>query len=71
MLLRGSHPTAFSDTWNFRSFPGEIQEQICYPPRNFHHYCEKISEMKALYKGRLEVLLGLEVDFIPGQTLAF
>jgi len=34
-------------------------------------YTKEINELKLKYKGRLDIYLGLEADFIPGTTLDF
>jgi len=35
---------------------------------NLPIYCKEIIELKEQYRGRIEVFLGLEIDYIPGRT---
>jgi histidinol-phosphatase (PHP family) len=38
------------------------------PRENLSSYLEQTRELKGLYQGRLEVFVGMEVDYIPGLT---
>jgi histidinol-phosphatase (PHP family) len=38
---------------------------------NIHSYCNEINRLKEKYKGQIDILLGMEADFIPGLTTSF
>ena len=36
--------------------------------KDFTNYCAEVQKLKTEYKGKMEILLGFEAEFIPGVT---
>jgi len=51
-------PVSFENTWSLKT--GDKS-----------NYCQRIEQLKALYAGKITLLNGLEIDYIPGMTTPF
>jgi len=54
----GHAPVPFSNEWSIK-------------PEQLGNYCQEIKELKELYKNKIPIYLGLEIDFIPSITTRF
>jgi len=46
--------------------PVPFQTNWCLPDNRFQDYLNEINRLKELYKSKIKVYLGLEIDYIPG-----
>ena len=47
--------------------PGGWSADVRMAPSEFDQYCDMVAEAREQYKGRVDVRLGLESDFVPGM----
>src|SRR5512133_166117 len=60
-LGRGFRSIGFSD-----HSPLPFENTFAIREERADEYCDTILKLKKKYKGRIDILLGMEVDFIPG-----
>ncbi|MDO9510938.1 MAG: histidinol-phosphatase [Bacteroidales bacterium] len=51
--------------------PVPLENNFAIPENRLDEYCVEIRRLKALYKHKINILLGLEIDYIPGITYSF
>lgn len=65
-LATGMHALGFSD-----HSPLPFDNPFSVKEEAFDAYCTEIRQLKQLYEGRLNIFLGLEIDFIPAMSEDF
>lgn len=51
--------------------PINVYNEWCLPEEKLQYYCNQVKMLKEKYAGKIDIYLGLEMDYIPGISKGF